>query len=448
MSYHKPVFGTIAMAGVDDKVGKGDEVLLRFTPGPGTNGPRGDRVAYALKQLVIGTGHFKTPKRASWGADANAGLIIVRADTKSDNYSLQQIANFMPALAARAQRETGVNISFASASNESGDEAFARTAGGQTALPRGGAFEGMTQDQVAQWALLDRTVKMLAERSAKIFGTAPPRATFNDILNFNFNRIVGSLLPFEKTRSLILYANAQNAKALLQLPGLMREQTRGSQTAANLVNDISRGIRESSEKIAQVLAKFESYVPRQSGTSGLGEIVTFTVGTSVVVITAVDVAIIIAAIAFVLVGIHWYLTNMKTNIERAIEYCKMIKETQGRSCTKAEADEYLRTLPPDASQTLANAGNRMAEGAGDATRVILIGGAVMLVGYAAFQVFAATGGFSRLKERASEASTRVKTSVSAVGGRVKTRARELGGRVRGRLGSGSAPRALPASIEQ
>lgn len=99
----------------NDKVDKGDKVRLRFRPGAGVDGPKGAQLAAKLTELVVGTEHFDTPKYSGWGAGNDAGLLIVESETKSDNYTLQQIANFMTGIAARAARETSMPVTFINA---------------------------------------------------------------------------------------------------------------------------------------------------------------------------------------------------------------------------------------------------------------------------------------------------------------------------------------------
>ena len=426
MSYSAPVGSLSVMSGINDKVDEGDEVILRFTPGAGVNAARGERVVAKLRELVIATRHFKTPTSASWGAGTNRGLLVVRADTKSDNYTLQQIANFMPGIARQAAQATGYPVTFASASNEDGDEAFATNQSGG-APGTTGALSGLTADQVTQWNLLDRITRQNTTDIGRLFGTSEPQFSFQDILNFDFEKLVRSSAPVVALRSLLMYAATQNAKGLVTLTGLFRAKNQGSAEAGRLSDEIASGLRASNENIATVLARVKSYLP---GMSGLGWVPAVVAG-----ITGAQWAAIIAGTLVTIGAIHFYLKNMTTNVERGEEFCAARLRATGIKCTPTDFRSYVESLGPDATQVIAGAGKKMAESAGTATSVLLIGAAVLALGYAGYRVLSATGGMQRLRSGADSARTRIKTSVSS--------ARD---RVRARLG-GSSLRALPASID-
>lgn len=125
-----------ALSGINDKVDRGDEVTLRFQPGAGVNASTGQRVLDALRAGVAETRHFDTPSVVSWGGGTNRGLLVIKAETRSDNYTLQQIANFMPNIARNASISSGLPVTFRSASNEDGDTASASApSGGSTGKP-------------------------------------------------------------------------------------------------------------------------------------------------------------------------------------------------------------------------------------------------------------------------------------------------------------------------
>lgn len=444
MTYHSRVFrgsvmsgaGSVGyLSGVNDKVDKGDEVVLRFTPGAGVNASKGERLAYKLKQLVIETGHFKTPEYAAWGSGTNRGLLVVRADTKSDNYTLQQIANFMPAIARKASQALGMPVTFASASNEDGDEAFAQTSGGGgSSTVHTGPLQGLTGDQIAQYTLLSRSVDQNLQQVARIFGTRKPELSFKEICEFNFRTLVHSSAPLRLLRSLLLYANAQNVKSLATLPSLMRGKNEGSSQAAQLLEKSLRDLRESSDGIATVCAKFIEYLPSMSGLAGggLGEIATATV---IAGLTAGQIIAIVAGILAVIVTISLLLVAIKGNEEATLDWCKAREEATGVKCTPEDFEEHFNRQPPDARAALANALDEIGKGVSNAAKILLVGASVLGVGYIGYKLFSGTDMMSGLGARASAVRTRIKTSISAVRDRARARS------------GGSAPRALPASVD-
>ena len=409
------------LSGINDKVDRGDEVTLRFQPGAGVNVSTGQRVLDALRTGVIGTRHFDTPSVVSWGAGTNRGMLIIKAETRSDNYTLQQIANFMPGIARTASASSRLPVTFLSASNEDGDEAFAQSSGGGTT-----DASGLTSAQLAQLALLNRITVQNSIDIASMFGSAPPGVSFRQVLNFDFGAIARLSAPGQMLRSLLLYAIAQNTRAMLQLPALMRAQNEGMRDAAELAEKTASDLRGSNENIATIVAKFKQYVPQARGTSGLGEPFTLTILGATLTITAAQVVAIIAAVAGAIVFVHWYLKNMTTNVERTEEFCKARERATGVPCTAADFAEHERQLPPDATQMLSNAGKKIVEGVAGATKVLLVGGAVALVAYFGWQAFVARGGMARLSAKASSVRDRV----------------------RARLGGGASPAPrLPSSSE-
>lgn len=391
------------LSGINDKVDRGDEVTLRFQPGAGVNASTGQRVIDALRTGVLGTRHFETPSVASWGAGTNRGMLVIKAETKSDNYTLQQIANFMPNIARNASAGSRLPVTFASASNEDGDEAFAQSPGGGST-----DASGVTSAQLAQLSLLNRITVQNSVDVATLFGPAAPEFSFKKILDFDFGAIARESAPGQMLRSLLVYSVAQNTRALLKLPALMRAQNEGSREAAGLVEKITNDVRSSNDNIALVVAKFKQYVPQAQGTSGLGEPITLTVLGVTLTITAAQVIAVIAAALGAILLVHWYLKNMTTNVERTEEFCRTRERVTGVPCTAEDFAEHARQLPPDATQMLSRAGDKIIEGVGTATTVLLVGGAVALVAYFGWQAFAARGGMARLSAKASSVRDRVR----------------------------------------
>ena len=392
-----------ALSGINDKVDKGDEVTLRFQPGAGVNASTGQRVIDALRAGVLGTRHFETPSVASWGAGTNRGMLVIKAETRSDNYTLQQIANFMPNIARNASATSQLPVTFASVSNEDGDEAFAQSTGGG-----GTDASGLTPSQRAQLDLLNRITNQNVVEVTTLFGSATPEFSFKKILDFDFRAIAMMSAPGQMLRSLLLYSVAQNKRVLLKLPGLMRAQNEGSREAAGLAEKITHDVRASNDNIALVVAKFKQYVPQAQGTSCLGEPITLTIIGVTVTITAAQLIAVIAAVVGAIVLVHWYLKNMTTNAERAEEFCEARERVTGVPCTAEDFAAHERQLPPDATQTLARVGDKIAEGVGTGTNILLIGGAVALVAFFGWQAFVARGGAARLSTKVYSVSDRAR----------------------------------------
>lgn len=132
MSYahHAGLNGRLGyLSGVNDKVEDDEEVTFRFQPRQGVDGPKGERWAQRMAQLLKATGHYEEADYKGWGSGANAGLLVVRIETKYGSYTLQQLANFTKSLADRVSRELNMPVVFLSAVHDN-DEAFAQTPAG------------------------------------------------------------------------------------------------------------------------------------------------------------------------------------------------------------------------------------------------------------------------------------------------------------------------------
>jgi len=424
------------LSGINDKVDRGDEVTLRFQPGAGVNVSTGQRVLDALRTGVIGTRHFDTPSVVSWGAGTNRGMLIIKAETRSDNYTLQQIANFMPGIAREAAAQSGLPVSFVSALNEDGDEAFAQTlGGGGSNVVSTGPLRGLTGDQVTQYTAISTLVDRNLRDVARIFGTKPPDVSFAEVIRFDFRTLVHSSTGVTLLRSLLLYANAQNVNMLATVPSLMRGKNEGSHQAAALLEKSLREMRESNDSIATVCAKFAQYLPSMNGLAGGG------LGVAPAALwlglTASQIAAIVGSVLAVIVTISLLVVAMRSNEEATLRWCKAREEATGVKCTPKDFEEQFRRQPPDARAALANALNKMGESAATAVKVLLIGASVLGLGYIGYKLFGGTKAMQSLGETASAARQKIKTSVSS--------ARDS---VRARMGGGaSSARRLTASSE-
>ena len=101
----------------DDKVAEDAEVTLRFR-GVGVSSGNARPVFDAIKEKVLATRHFKDPDYLGWGP---SGTLAYRGEVKSDNFTLQEIANFMPNVARQISQATGKDVRFVLALDASGN---------------------------------------------------------------------------------------------------------------------------------------------------------------------------------------------------------------------------------------------------------------------------------------------------------------------------------------
>lgn len=136
------------LSGVNDKVDDDEIVTFRFQPRAGVNGPKGDQWARAMAEALERTGHYETAEYKGWGSGINGGKLVVRLETKSGAYTLQQLANFTHKIAERVSRELNMPVVLLSAVHDS-DEAFAQTTDPHLVPPGGGSTSGGGQSLVA-----------------------------------------------------------------------------------------------------------------------------------------------------------------------------------------------------------------------------------------------------------------------------------------------------------
>jgi hypothetical protein len=426
------------LSGVNDRVDEGDEVAFRFRPGANVTAAKGRDLVRRLGQLIVATNHFDAPAYQDWGGGADRGLLVVRADTRSNNYTLQQLANFMPSIAAKAARDIGHAVAFVSASNEDNDEAFAQApGGGGSNTVNTGPLRGLTGDQVTQYTSISTLVDRNLRDVSRIFGTQSPGFSFEEVCRFNFRTIVHSSAPAAMLRALMLYANAQNVKVLAAIPSLMRGKNEGSQQAAALLEKSLRELRESNDSIATVCARFAQYLPAMSGLSGGGLGGLPVIAGAAAGLTAGQIAAIVGGVLTVIVTISLLIVALRSNEEATLRWCKAREEATGVKCTPEDFEEQFRRQPPDARDALNNALNKMGEAASSAANILLIGASVLGLGYIGYKLFSGTKAMQSLGETASAAGRKIKTSVSAA--RDSVRARMGGG--------GSSSRRLTASSE-
>lgn len=152
MTYHRTSGSARALklSGLGE-LAAGDKITLKFRPGSGVNERNAVRILDELRTVLLGTNHFTSPTYLGWGV---GGTIVYKGSVRSANYTLRQIANMMPALAARVATRAGLPLAFISALDSDGDERVAEqsdpatpggatpggaTPGGTTPVPGGGS---------------------------------------------------------------------------------------------------------------------------------------------------------------------------------------------------------------------------------------------------------------------------------------------------------------------
>jgi hypothetical protein len=113
--------GLSGLGATGDKVGAGEEVTLSFTQISGVTPAQQPIVLQALRVAVLGTNHFNAPSYLGWGAGPNAGKIVFVGTTRSSNYSVGQIAGFMPHVAQTVDARLGKHYLTAAAVRHGSD---------------------------------------------------------------------------------------------------------------------------------------------------------------------------------------------------------------------------------------------------------------------------------------------------------------------------------------
>lgn len=80
-----------------DRFSIGQQITARFTP-HGVNASNQVATFAALSTAMARTGVFGAPTYNGWGAGDNAGLVVFKASTNTDEFTPKQVANKMPAV--------------------------------------------------------------------------------------------------------------------------------------------------------------------------------------------------------------------------------------------------------------------------------------------------------------------------------------------------------------
>ncbi len=100
--------GSLGALGEVRRLAAGQEVTVRVRP-IGVNAQNQRHVFEELRKAILRTGALKPASYLGWGAGDNAGLIVYKADTATDRYTLQQLANLMGPAVRSANTAIGEN---------------------------------------------------------------------------------------------------------------------------------------------------------------------------------------------------------------------------------------------------------------------------------------------------------------------------------------------------
>ena len=290
------------LAGPDDvraKVAKGRIVVLNFR-GAGVNPSNQTPVLDAIRTAVLGTGHFEAPLFLGWGgggAGGERGMLVYKGKTKSRNYSLQEISDFMVGIARRVSQSVGKQVTFTSA----------------TVVPLPPSSE---ERQYA--ALVARNAKV-RRRVERAFGSRPPQMSWESIKTFDVRGLASA--SAEVVRSAALHAVAWIDKTLASA----RQMLDG---AAQDVPGATQDAREQlriAEQGAGAMESLLSLIPGSS-VSGLGA-------------SPIPMG---AAVVAALVALWRFFVKSEDVVTRAENYCQRQARTTGERCSREDLEEVIR----------------------------------------------------------------------------------------------------------
>jgi hypothetical protein len=133
MTYNRTRRG---LGGAGDPIDAGDLVTLIFTPVAGLTAGEHEFLLTAIKVAVQATNLFQTPlDYLGWGAGGNAGKLVLRGAAKGSAYSLQTIANGMPAVTQAANVAFGKRGATFYGASHGSDTVTVSGGGGSIATP-------------------------------------------------------------------------------------------------------------------------------------------------------------------------------------------------------------------------------------------------------------------------------------------------------------------------
>lgn len=124
MTYHRSVSG-YGFSGLASGLGgdpRGDDIKIRFQPGPGFNTTNAQPVFAKLREILSGTQYFTSPINVGWGTGGTFYVSAMVRGNISSAVTLRKIAELMPGIAEDAVAGTGRALSFMGIKNEDDNE--------------------------------------------------------------------------------------------------------------------------------------------------------------------------------------------------------------------------------------------------------------------------------------------------------------------------------------
>jgi hypothetical protein len=356
----------VTLAGLGDttsKIDKGESVALRFR-GAGVSRSNQAPALDAIRVAVLGTGHFESPSYLGWGDN---GTLVYRGKTKSDNYSLREIADFMVGVARRASQASGKQITFLTAKDKDNNETgpSSTVPGGASGGAASGGASTATSEEVRYTTLVGR-LGALRRRVESVFGTTrPPEMSWAAVKSANLTAFVSA--PSELVRSAVLYGVGIVAKILasarVMLDGVRQNVSGAAQDARAQLDTAAAGM----SAIETVLSAIPS-----SATSGLGFL---------------PIVVPIAA----LYALWRFFSSEGDADARTAAYCQRKLELTGERCTPQEFADVSRRYAEneESSGFWGKIGDQVSGTLSSILKYALIGGAVLVGTFVAWQAFVA-----------------------------------------------------------
>jgi hypothetical protein len=351
----------VVLAGLGDvtsKIDKGELVTLRFR-GTGVSRSNQGPALEAIRVAVLATNHFETPSYLGWGDN---GTLVYRGKTKSDNYSLREIADFTVGVARRASQRSGKQITFLTTKDNDNNET------GPSSTVPGAASGGestATSEEVRYTTLVGR-LGALRRRVGSVFGTTrPPEMSWAAVKSANLTAFVSA--PSELVRSAVLYGVGIVAKILasarVMLDGARQNVSGATQDARAQLDAAAAGM----SAIETVLSAIPS-----SATSGLGFF---------------PFVVPIAA----LYALWRFFSSEGDTDARTAAYCQRKLELTGERCTPQEFADVSRRYAEDEESGgfWDKIGDQVSGTLSSILKYALIGGGVLVGTFVAWQAFVA-----------------------------------------------------------
>lgn len=339
------------LAGPDDvraKVAKGRIVVLNFR-GAGVNSGNQTPVFDAIRTAVLGTGHFEAPLFLGWGgggAGGERGMLVYKGKTKSRNYSLQEISDFMVGIARRVSQSVGKQVTFASAT--------------LVQIP--------PSSEERQYTALVAKNAIVRRRVERVFGTRPPQMSWESVKTFDVRGLASA--SAEVVRSAALHAVAWIDKTLASARQMLDGAAQGVPGATQ---DAREQLRVA-EQGAGAMESLLNLIP-DSSVSGLGA-------------SPIPMG---AAVVAALVALWQFFVKSEDATTRGENYCQRQARVTGERCSREDLEEIIRRYREEERES--NPLNRIQdalEAPAKWAKYIAIGAAVLIgtnIALRAFSVY-------------------------------------------------------------